>query len=170
MHALVCAEAAQSFLNTHLTALDRIPAAGGDFRLLEEGGNQFVIAVQADDFFGYILISFHVVAVCGDLKGQQALAVFLADRRLHVQIVHDADDVLIGNDNSENAADLVDLNGHFAGLYAVSCVHIEMCGGNFAAAELLNEMQGALHCHNSCVLVDALLKTGAGVCSLADAP
>ena len=169
MHALVSAQSAQSFLYAHLAALNGIPAAGSHFRALKESGDQLVIAVQADDFFCHVLIAFHVVAVSGNLKSQHALAILLGNRGLHVEVVHDADNVLIRNGNAQNAADLVDLDGHLTGLYTVSCVHIEMCGGNLAAAELLNEMQGALHGHNSCVLIDALFKTGAGVCPLADA-
>ena len=169
VHALVSAHTAQYFLNAHLTALNRIPAAGGDFRFLEESGDQIVIAVQTDDFFGHVLIAFHVVAVSGDLKSQHALAVLLGDHRLHVQVVHYAYDILIRNCDAQNAADAVDLDAQFAGLYAVSGVDVEMRGGYFAAAELLDQVQGALHGHDGRVLVDALFKAGAGVCSLADA-
>ena len=169
MHALVSAHAAQFFFNPHLAALNRVPAAGGDFRFLEESGDQLVIAVQADDFFGHVLIAFHVVAESGDLKSQHALAVRFCDHRLHIQVVHDADDVLIRNSDAQNAADAVDLNAQFAGLHAVSCVHIKVCGGYFAAAQLLDQVQGALHGHDGRVFVDALFKTGAGISSLADA-
>ena len=157
MHALVSAESAQSLLDAHLAALNGIPAAGSDFRALKESGNEFVIAVHADDFLSHILITFHIITVRGNLKGQHTLAILLTDRGLHVEVVHDADDVLIRNSNAENTADLVDLYGHFAGLNAVSCVHIEVSGGNLAAAELLDEVQGALHSHNGRVLVDTLL-------------
>ena len=169
MHALVSAESAQSLLDAHLAALNGIPAAGGDFRALKESGNEFVITVHADYFLCHILIAFHVIAVSGDLKGKHTLTVLLTDRRLHVEVVHDADDVLIRNGNAENTADLVDLDGHFAGLYTVSSVHIEVCGGNLAAAELLDKVQGALHSHNGRILVDTLFIARARVCALADA-
>ena len=169
MHALVSAEAAQSFLDAHLAALNGIPAAGGDFCALKESGNQVVIAVHTDDFLCHVLISFHIVAICGNLQGQHALAVLLRDLGLHIEIVHDADNIFIRNCDAEHAADAVDLDRHLAGLHAVAGIDVKVCGGNLAAAEFLDQVQRALHSHDSCVLVDALLKAGTGIGSLADA-
>ena len=111
-----------------------------------------IVAVHTDNFLSNILIGFHVNTVAGDVDRQFITVEF----RCEVKTCKDADDVLIGNSDSENAVNARNTYRKLSGLNGVACVNVESSLGYLAAAELLDEVKGTLHCHDCRVLVDTL--------------
>ena len=111
-----------------------------------------IVAVHTDDFLSYVLIGFHVDTVAGDIDRKFIAVKFGCE----VKTCKDADDVLIGNRDSEDAVNPCNAYRELSGLNGVACINVERCLGYLAAAELFDEVQGTLHCHDCRVLIDTL--------------
>ena len=166
MDALVHSCAAECPLQLELLLLLLVQPAGGDFRGLQEGGDDMLIAVQTDHFFRHILPALHVLTVSRDLKSKNAVF----DLRLHIQGLHDAENVLFRHGDAEDIGDAAHLDGQSALLDAVAGIHFAVGTGNLAGAKLLHQVQGSLHRHDSGILIHTLLVAGGSVSSLSQRP
>ena len=111
-----------------------------------------IVAVHTDNFFSYILVGFHINTVTWDIDRKFIAVKF----RCEVKACKDAYDVLVGNRDTENAVNPRNAYRELSGLNRVACINVERCLGDLAAAELLDEVQGTLHCHDRRVLIDTL--------------
>ena len=159
MDRLAGSGAAEGLLQLHLHLLLQIRSAGGDRRRGHQGPDDVVVTVLADQLLRNILVGLHVLAVSRHPDGQ----LVAVNHRRHVKVRKDADDVFVRHGDAEDAVHLPDAGLHLPRLQGISGVPVHPGLRDGAAAQLLDEVQGALAAHDRSVLVDALLIAGSRV-------
>ena len=153
-------------LGLGLCLLLRRQAAGGDGGSLQEGRHDMLIAVLADDFLGKVgLADLDVLAPAGRNDLHRIAVCLKLDLKL--QAVQNVENVIRGNSDAQNGVDAADLGSEMLTLTRGTGRAVEMGGGDLAAAQLLNQMQGAGHAQLSRILRDALFVVAGGIGALA---
>ena len=123
-----------------------------------------LISVHADNFFSHIRVRIHILTICRHLQGQ----LISVDCRSKVQILHNSQNVLLGNLNTQDIVHLSETDLHLPGLYGIAGIDIHMSPGDLTATKFLHQVKGTLHCMNGCVFIHALLISRAGICTLSE--
>ena len=130
--------------------------AGGDLRCLQEGRLDMLVAVFADDFLRQIrLADLNVLTPAGrgDLHG---VAVgFQGDGKL--QTGENIQNRIGRHGDAQNSVDAADFCGELLALARGTGRAVKVGGGDLAAAQLLDQVQGACHTQLGGILGDALL-------------
>ena len=143
-------------------------AAGGDGGSLQEGGDDVFIAVLADDLLGQVgLTDLDVLTPAGRDDLHRVAVGFEFD--LELQAVQDVQNHIGGHSDAEDGIDAADLGRETLALTRGTGRTVKMGGGDLAAAQLLNQVQGTGHAKLGGVLGDALLVMAGGIGVLAEA-
>ena len=143
-------------------------AAGGDLGSLQESRHDVVIAVLADDFLGQVrLADLDVLTPAGRDDLHSVAVGFEGD--LELQTVQDVEDGIGGHGDAQDGVDAADGGGEVLTLTRGTGGAIEVCSGDFAAAQFLNEVQGAGHAQLGGVLRNTLFVMAGGIGVLAQA-
>ena len=140
--------------------------AGGDLRRFQEGRLDMLVAVFADDFLRQIrLADLDVLTPAGrnDLHG---VAVGLQGD-LKLQTVQDIQNRIGRHGDAQNTVDAADFCGEMLALARGTGRAVKVGGGDLAAAQLLDQVQGARHAQFGGILGDALFVMAGGIGVLA---
>ena len=127
-----------------------------------------LIAVLADDLLGKVgLADLDVLAPAGRNDLHRVAVCRKLDLKL--QAVQNVENGVSRNGDAQNRVDAADLGSEMLTLTRGTGRAVEMGGGDLAAAQLLNQMQGAGHAQLGCILRDALFVVAGGIGALAQA-
>ena len=143
-------------------------APGGDLGSFQEGGGDMVIAIFTDHFLGQVrLADLDILAVARSNHLHGVTVGF--HRHFKAELFQDGQNFLGGHGNAQNGVDGADAGGEVLAFTRSTGRAVKLGGGHFAAAQLLDQVQGAGHAQLGGIFADALLVMGGSIRVLAKA-